>query len=400
VESPESEKPRPAGEPEPGEPAAPPVPRDAVARAHRVPRSPTDRSGYLRLDLGESARPASPRVLQALQALGPSDLCRYPDPWPLQQALARHHGVEPHQIGITAGADEAIRWSFGAYVEEGARVILLRPTFGALLAAAEATGAFVERVDYLEDLSFPLDDFRKVLTPRTPRMAVLANPDAPTGTAPNVQDILSLCRESPQTLFLVNETFVRFHGQSLLDPSHQANRPPNLLVLRSLSKDHGLAGLRVGYLVGHQDVIATLNVVRPSYTVSGPSIAGALAALAEQDAVQAHVLQVRAVMERLVAKLATRSIEARATRANFVLVKLTAPIQTWAAAFAAHKVLVGTWGHVGPLASFVRVTVNDDDEAAQFLDTLDLVLRQGVPGAARVDGVPGAWEDVLSEGMA
>jgi len=339
-------------------------------------------------------------VLQAIQSLGPADLARYPDPWPLQQALARHHGIEPQQVGVTAGADDAIRWSFGAYVEEGARVVLLRPTFGALLAAAEASGAFVERVDYPDDLSFPLEDFRQVLTPRTPRMAVLANPDAPTGTAPGPEAILSLCADSPQTLFLVNETFVSFHGESLLDPEHQQSRPPNLLVLRSLSKDHGLAGLRVGYLVGHQDVIATLNVVRPSYTVSGPSIQGALAALSEQDALRAHVLQVRTVMDRLVAKLSTRGIEARATRANFVLVKLTAPIQPWAAAFAAHKVLVGTWGHVGPLAPFVRATVNDDDESARFLDVLDLILRQGVPGAARVTGVPGEWEDLLSEGMA
>ena len=365
-----------------------------------MPRSSADRSDYLRLDLGESARPASPRVLQALGALSPSELSSYPDPWPLRQALARHHGVDAREIGISAGADEAIRWIFGAYVEEGARVALLRPTFGAVLAAAEASGAFVERVEYEDDLAFPLEGFRRALTPRTPRMAVLANPDAPTGTAPAVGTLLALCAESPQTIFLVNETFVSFHGESLLDPEPREHRPPNLVVLRSLSKDHGLAGLRIGYVVGHPEVIATLDIVRPSYTVSSPSIRGALVALEEQEAMRAHVLEVRAVMERLVAKLSTRGIEARATRANFVLVKLTAPIQPWAAAFAAHKVLVGTWGHVGPLAPFVRVTVNNDDEAGRFLDVLDLVLRQGVPGAARVDGVPGQWDDLLSEGMA
>jgi histidinol-phosphate/aromatic aminotransferase/cobyric acid decarboxylase-like protein len=105
-------------------------------------------------------------------------------------------------------------------------------------------------------------------------------------------------------------------------------------------------------------------------------------------------------MEHLVSRLESRSIQAQATAANFVLVKLSAPIQPWAAAFAAHKILVGTWGHVGPMAPYIRVTVNSEQEAAKFLDTLDLVLHQGIPGAARVEGVPGEWSDLGSEGMA
>ena len=201
-------------------------------------------------------------------------------------------------------------------------------------------------------------------------------------------------------MFLVNETFVAYHGQSLLALERNRELPPNILVLRSFSKDHGLAGLRIGYLVGHPEVIEAINVVRPSYTVSSPSLLAALAALEETEAMQAHVLNVRAHMERLVAKLALRGIEARATRANFVLVRLTAPIQPWAAAFAAHQVLVGISGHVGPMAAYVRITVNNDDEANLFLDTLALLLRQGVGGADRVQGVPGNWDELGSEGMA
>ncbi len=381
-------------------PVTPPKPRGAVIRAHRVPHAVANRSDYLRLDLGESHRPASPNILKAIQRLESEDLAHYPDPWPLQQALARLHGVGPECISITAGADEAIRLAFNAYVEEGARVLIPRPTLGAILAAASASGAFVDRVDFTEDLSFPLEAFEKLLAPRTPRMAVIANPDAPTGTAVARDDVLHLAEASPSTLFLVNETFVAYHGQSLLALERNRELPPNILVLRSFSKDHGLAGLRIGYLVGHPEVIEAINVVRPSYTVSSPSLLAALAALEETEAMQAHVLNVRAHMERLVAKLALRGIEARATRANFVLVRLTAPIQPWAAAFAAHQVLVGISGHVGPMAAYVRITVNNDDEANLFLDTLALLLRQGVGGADRVQGVPGNWDELGSEGMA
>jgi len=378
-------------------PEGPPQPRDSVLRAHRAPRGREDRTGYLRLDLGESARPASPRVLQALQQLAPEDLSRYPDNSSLVNRLARLHEVEPGRVMVTAGSDEAIRWAFNAFVEEGSRVAIPRPTFGAFLTAAEVAGAFVERADYLDDLSFPIEEFQKLLAPRTPRMVALANPNAPTGTSLPEDTVLGFAHGSPATLFLVNESFASYQGHSLLD---RKELPSNLLVLRSFSKDYGLAGLRVGYLVGDPEVISALQVVRPSHTVSAAALRAASVALSERDAMLAHVHEMRSIMERLVNRLESRSIQAQTTAANFVLVKLSSPIQPWAAAFAAHKVLVGTWGHVGPMAAYIRVTVNSEEESARFLDTLDLVLRQGIPGATRVEGVPGEWTDLGSEGMA
>ncbi len=374
-----------------------PSPRDSVLRAHKAPRGRPNRTGYLRLDLGESSRPASPKVLQALQQLAPEDLSRYPDDSALTAKLARLHRVEPQQVIVTAGADEGIRWTFSAFVEEGARVAIPRPTFGAFITAAEAAGAFVERIDYLDDLSFPVEEFRKRLSPPTPRMAVLANPNAPTGSTLPDNTVLDFAQLSPSTLFLVNESFASYQEHSLLD---RDSLPPNLLVLRSFSKDYGLAGMRIGYLVGDPQVIAALQVVRPQHTVSNAALRGASVALDERPAMLSHVDETREVMERLVQKLASRSIEAHSTAANFVLVKLGSPIQPWAAAFAAHKILVGTWGHVGPMAPYIRITVNNDEEIGRFLDTLDLILHQGIPGASQVKGVPGEWTDLGSEGMA
>lgn len=328
------------------------------------------------------------------------ELACYPDPTPLVSALAVHHSVPMERVTVTAGADEAIRWAFNAYLEPGARVIIPRPTFGAFLSAAEAGGAFVERVDHDEDLEISIDQLSRVLSPRTPRMLCLANPNAPTGTALQNAEIVRLARQSPETLLLVNETFATFHGHSLLDGGAGATLPANILVLRSFSKDYGLAGMRVGYLVGHPEVIAAVDLARPSFTVSSVSLRAAVAALEDHSAMQAQVARQAEVQERLAAQLEKRAIEVFRTRTNFLLVRLASPIQPWAAAFAAHKVLVGTTGHSGPLAPYVRVTVNDDAEAKRFLDALDVILRMGVPGAARVRGVPGKWDNLESEGMA
>lgn len=381
-------------------PARPPFPREAVARAHKVPRGRPNRLDFLRLDLAETRRPASPRVLAEVQAMRAEELACYPDPTPLVNALAVHHGVPMERVTVTAGADEAIRWAFNAYLEPGARVIIPRPTFGAFLSAAEAGGAFVERVDHGEDLEISIEQLSRVLSPRTPRMLCLANPNAPTGTALQNAEIVGLARQSPDTLVLVNETFATFHGHSLLDGGAGPTLPPNILVLRSFSKDYGLAGMRVGYLVGHPEVIAAVDLARPSFTVSSVSLRAAVAALEDSSAMLAQVARQAEVQERLAVQLEKRAIEVFRTRTNFLLVRLASPIQPWAAAFAAHKVLVGTTGHSGPLAPFVRVTVNDDAEAKRFLDALDVILRMGVPGAAKVRGVPGKWDNLDSEGMA
>ncbi len=391
-------EPEPEREPEP-EPEAP-HPREAVERAHRVRVARRGRREYLRLDLAEAPCPSSPKVLAAVRELTDEDVSRYPDPWPVRDVIAQLHQVPTERVLIAAGADEAVRWAFNAFLEPGARVVIPRPTFGSFLSAAEAAGAFVERVDHGEDLELPVEAFVKAMTPRTPRMVCLANPNAPTGTALTSDEVLEVAAASPSSLVLVNETFATFHGHSLLDDGAGAELPPNVLVLRSLSKDYGLAGMRIGYLVGDPEVIAAVDVARPSFTTSSASLAAALAALSDQPAMEAQVARVKEALERLAGRLTERGLEVRRTRCNFLLIKLAPPIQRWAAAFAARKILVGTSGHAGPMAGYIRVTVNDDAEATQFLDALDLILRMGVAGATQVRGVPGRWDDVDSEGMA
>ncbi|MCO4768638.1 MAG: histidinol-phosphate aminotransferase family protein [Deltaproteobacteria bacterium] len=376
-----------------------PEPRDAVQRAHRVPRGFPDRHTYLRLDLGEEDTPASPKVGEVLRSLPDSVLAHYPDPWPLRNQLSELHDVPSSWISITAGTDEAIRLVFDCFVEEGARVLLPRPSAGAYLAAAQAGGAFVDRVEFAEDLSFPLEAFRKQLTARTPRLAVVGNPSSPTGTALDRDKLLQLADESPRTLFLIDEVYASYHGCSVLEPGLRGGVPPNVVVIRSFSKDHGLAGLRVGYLVGRPELLNAISVVKPSYTIAAPSLHGAMTALDDLDAMRGRVASRRMLAEKLAAALSVRGLESRVTRAAFVLIRLTPPISNWAAAFAAQKVLVGTRGHVGPLAPYVRVTITSELDLETFLGVLDAVLARGIAGAPRVEGAVGDWDDT-GEGMA
>jgi len=338
-------------------------------------------------------------VTEVLSKLEPSAYSHYPNDWPLRRKLAELHDLPIEWTSVTAGTDEAIRLVFLSFVEEGARVLLPRPSAGAYLAAAQSGGAFVERVDYNEDLTFPTEAFRKHMLARAPRLAVLGNPGSPVGSAIPLEDMLRLPMESPRTLFLVDEVYVAYHGRTILAHEVRERLPPNVIVLRSFSKDYGLAGLRVGYLIGRPELLRSMDVVKPSYTIAAPSLHAAVASLEDRESMLNRVASRRALAHRLISAVNIRGIEARATQSAFVLIKLTAPIRNWAAAFAAHKILLGTRGHVGALAPWIRVTVTCEEDIERFLEVLDLVLRQGVSGAARVEGVPGDWDEKL-EGMA
>lgn len=378
-------------------PPPPPRARDAVLASHRVVRGGDQRRAPVRLDLGECAAPASPAVLDAVRGASPADLASYPDEEPFVEAVTALHGVPREQVVVSSGTDAAIRWTFQAFVEEGSRVVLPRPSFGAFLAAADTAGAFVERLNCRADLNFHVEDFDPLLAPRTPRLVVLANPNAPTGGALTEEAIVELTGRSPSSLFLVDEVYGAFHGRSLLD---LPQRPANLLVLRGFSKSHGLAGLRIGYCVGHPDVVSAIARVRPTYAVGALALRAGRAALRDAGSVERLVADTRARMDKLVERLATRGVEARSTQANFVLVRLTSPVQPWAAGFAAHGLLVGSRGHGGPLAGWIRVTPSSDEAVDRFLEVLDLLRAQGLGAATWVDGVPGEWGEMSEEGMA
>ena len=125
-----------------------------------------------------------------------------------------------------------------------------------------------------------------------------------------------------------------------------------------------------------------------------------VAALADHGAMRARVASIRACMDTLVEELAQRGIAAVATQASFVVVKLSSPLQPWAAGLAARRILVGVGGHVGPMADWIRVTVTSREEIDTFLEALDVLRAQGVGGATEVRGVEGSWDRLDDEGMA
>ena len=239
----------------------PPPPRPLIAAARPVEIPDDNRIGKLRLDMNENQWGPSPRVLTALSSLlddGGRALSLYGFHQQLLGLLSERLRVPSGEILITAGADEGISLLFEAFRSPHDTVVLPDPTFVTFLTEAETTGDTIQRVPYREDLQFPRQEFLEAMAAR-PRMAIIVNPNNPTGTAVKIDWIEALCSKAPDTLVVCDEAYVEYHGETTLSIRP---RPANLAVVRTFSKAYGLAGLRVALVVAHAEVVASLQKVK------------------------------------------------------------------------------------------------------------------------------------------
>jgi histidinol-phosphate aminotransferase len=288
----------------------------------------------LRLDFNENTVGPSPKVVQAIRAMPAEHYAIYPEYDGIQAAvaasllrtsglrtagLAAGPGLEPHHIGLFNGVDAALHAVFQAYGAPGDRLLTTSPTFGYYSPCARMQGMAIEAIPYRQhDFAFPFEAIRAALTKgdaaldsesqpwAPPRLLLICNPNNPTGTRLAPERILELAAAAPATLVVVDELYEAFSGDSVLplllagaaDPFAAF---PNLLVLRSLSKTAGLAGLRIGFAIGHPAVVDRVGRVTGPYDINSFAVTAAYAALDDQayvDDLVAEVLAAKALLQQ------------------------------------------------------------------------------------------------------
>ncbi len=243
------------------------------------------------LDFSANVNPAgpSPRVWEAMQQV---DIAQHPDPraTPLRHALAGREGVTPDAVLVGNGSVELLYALAIASLHPGDRVLIVSPTFGEYARAAAIMGATVEyHVFWPEyhpvlDIETLLRDVERL----QPRLLFLCNPNNPTGTYLSTGIIEHLVARvtaiAPDTLIVLDEAFIRFVTGAVGCNTLLAGG--NVLLLRSLTKDYALTGLRVGYALAPPPVIAALEKVQPPWSVNALAQAAALAALDDEEHMQ------------------------------------------------------------------------------------------------------------------
>lgn len=255
------------------------------------------------LDFSVNTNPFGPppAVLEAFQK---ADVTRYPDPdaLALREAIATRHRGRTDCVLPGNGSVEIIWLIACAYLEPGRTAMVAGPTFGEYAAAARAAGAGVTNT---------LDGAT---------VAFLCNPNNPTGTLRPAAEIREIARASPDTLFVVDEAYLPFlrEAPSCLD----AGLMDNLIVLRSLTKDCAIPGLRLGYGVGPHDVIQTLKAVQPPWSVNAPAQAAGVAALGCEGHLGACDQALADAKQYLISSLTALGFEVLPSETNFFLVRV------------------------------------------------------------------------------
>lgn len=272
----------------------------------------------LRLDMNESTTGCSPYVLAKLQKMDAKKLALYPPREPAEQLVAMQLGRSPAQVLLTNGADEGIDLLCRAYLEPGDEVIIVTPTFAMYEIFAMVPGAKVVKVPTTadEDFKFPAEKVTQAISPRT-RLIVITNPNNPTGTVADRFAILRIVQAAPDAAVLIDEAYFDFYGQSLVD---QVGMIPNLFVARTFSKAYGLAGIRLGVLVGHAQQISVLRRICAPFNVNACALEVLREALLDRKFVTEYVNQVKETREWFREEVEKLGFKAWPSQGNFILV--------------------------------------------------------------------------------
>jgi histidinol-phosphate aminotransferase len=355
--------------------------RAAVQRSQ--PYTVVARPGAVKLDANESPFPLSREAMaEVARAVGTLALNRYPDPVAaaLKAALAARLSVGVDQLLVGNGSDELIGLLCAAFGEPRGRraaasVLYPAPSFVVYRTEAIAHGLTPKEVPLGAGFAPDEAALLQAVARESPNLLFLATPNNPTGTEWPRATVARLLVQHPDVVTVVDEAYLAYAGaRSCAD---LALAHPQCLVLGTLSK-MGLAGLRVGYLIGRAEVLAEVEKVRPPYNLSSPDQAAAIVLLEHHRAeLDANVAAVRRERERLHAALgALPGLEVFPSGANFLLARVTdgKGSRELAERLLERGVVVRAFDGAGPLAGCLRITVGTEEENSWLLDALPRCL--------------------------
>ena len=221
------------------------------------------RERYLKLDMNENFWGPSPKVEAALQKIKAEDLIFYPESEDFVKQLASYHNIPKEMILITSGADEAIRCSLEAIIDPGDNVLLPVPTYSMFSIYLTLREAEVKEIEFKSSFEFPQKDVLTCLK-KGNKALIVVNPASPTGGLIEQEKFAELLEAAGETVIIADETYADFAGYSAVKFLKQYS---NLLIIRSFSKAMGLAGMRLGYILGDKELIEGIEKINPPYPV-------------------------------------------------------------------------------------------------------------------------------------
>jgi histidinol-phosphate aminotransferase len=346
--------------------------------------------GLIKLNTNENPYPPSSKVLAAIKAAVDGRLRLYPSPTAqaLREKLAKFHGCHADNIIVGNGSDELLALATRCFVEPAAAGVTRRknraftsaatiqyftPSYSLYPVLADIHGAAKNAVPLKPDFRLPgVGELKRSgIWKFDAALSYVTTPNAPSGRGYRTSELEKLCR-AQRGVIILDEAYVDFaqeHAMKL------ALEYPHVLVARTFSKAYSLCFQRVGYFVGHHDLIAALHKIRDSYNVNGLGQAGAVATLSDLKYYHANFKKIITTREWLSRELTKLGFRVFPSRTNFILVQpLRLPAHEWQHRLREQKILV-RWFNFPEIKNCLRITIGTSSEATALVGAARLILR-------------------------
>lgn len=336
-----------------------------------VPGEQPKVDNLIKLNTNENPYPPSDKVLQAIKAAADDHLKLYPDPnaETLKQSIADYYAVNINQVFVGNGSDEVLAHAFQALLKHDKPLLFPDITYSFYPVYCGLYDIAYQTIPLTEEFAINVDDYHDDCG-----AIIFPNPNAPTGRILALESIESLLQAHPKQVVLVDEAYIDFGGTSAIS---LVNKHPNLLVTQTLSKSRSLAGLRVGFAIGHADLIEGLERVKNSfnsYPMDRLAIHGAIASFEDKESFAVTCNQIMQTREVLNRKLKDLGFEVIPSAANFVFAKHPKFDAEQLALKLRERAIIVRYFNKPRIDQYLRITIGNNKENDALCHALEDIL--------------------------
>ncbi|MDX8380672.1 MAG: histidinol-phosphate transaminase [Ghiorsea sp.] len=336
-----------------------------------VPGEQPKVSNLIKLNTNENPYPPSPKAITAMQAACSNALKLYPDPdsSALKQTIANQYNLETNQVFVGNGSDEVLAHTFQALLNHKEPLLFPNITYSFYPVYCGLFNIDYKTVPLNENFEINISDYNQ------PNGGIIfPNPNAPTGIGIALSSIEALLKQNTQSVVVIDEAYIDFGGESAVSLIHKY---ANLLVVQTLSKSRSLAGIRVGFAMGHPDLIEALVRVKDSfnsYPLDSLATVGAIAAIEDDAYFLGNCQKIIATRTQLISDLKELGFTVLPSQANFIFASHpTMDATKLAQALRESSIIVRHFSDPS-IEQFLRITIGTDAECAQLAKSLSSII--------------------------
>ena len=329
----------------------------------------------IKLNTNESPFPPSPKVKEVLSEEVIDNLNRYSDPElkELTAAIAKQFDVTPDMVFCGNGSDDVLAFAIMGFCGKGGKLCCPEISYGFYPVYADIFGVELEQIPLKDDFSIDVNDYVG-----KGKNIVIANPNAPTGLALSYDDVEKIVSSNPDNLVIMDEAYMAFCGESCME---LVKKHSNLLVTRTFSKSHSLAGLRVGFGIAQKEIIEDLNKLKFSfnpYNLNTLSIKAAAAAIADNEYYDEKIAKIVETRDKTQKQLEALGFKCTDSKSNFIFASTDKMPAAKLAAELRNKNILIRYFNKAKIDNYLRITVGSDEDMQTLVNSIKEILEAQV----------------------